>query len=88
MTNGQSDNSPNGEVLKSVAHLTVDDDLYFGIQIASSARGPYVDAFLATDAEIVQEHKPIRGIGFFEGEDGLLIEHAGVKYRVTMACAE
>ena len=46
------------------------------------------DAFLATDAEIVQEHKPIRGIGFFEGEDGLLIEHAGVKYRVTMACAE
>jgi hypothetical protein len=86
MTNGQSDNSPNGEVLKSVARLTVDDDLYFGIQIASSAQGPYLDVFLTNEEEIVQEHKPIRGIGFFEGEDGLLIEYAGVNYRVTMAC--
>jgi len=86
MQRGESDNAPNGEVLTPVARLTVDDDLYFGIQIASSAHGPYLDAFLATADLIVQEHKPVRGVGFFEGEDGLLIEHAGVGYRVTMAC--
>lgn len=85
MQQESDENASAGNVLEDVALVAVDANLFFGIQIVSSAFGPYLDVCLLDEERVVRvEHKPVRTIEFFDGQAPLSMEYAGVNYTVDL----
>jgi hypothetical protein len=79
------ENASAGNVLEDVALVAVDVNLFFGIQIVSSAYGPYLDVCLVDAASVVcVEHKPVRTTEFFAGQTPLSLEYGGTNYKVDL----
>ena len=81
---------PPGTTIQGIAHAVIGEPpvVAFAAILVSAENGPFIDAYLQKDEDIIYEHKPIRDTEFLESHSRISMQYEAQTYEFELVPTE